>query len=137
MCPTAPADGVCLSPLGAPTVRSRDGRVLFASGLVLGADGSPSFRDGQTAYTLYWQAPDADLGALSMWVAAVDGDGGQASEGASDLHGDLTGVVRAEICGPEGCDAADSDCNTAPGRPSSPWFFALFVVPLLVGSPRR
>lgn len=141
LCPTQFVDGRCISALGAPTVRSGDGRVLFGSGLGFDENGLPAFRNGQTRYAFYWQAPRKDLGALSMWVAAVDGDGGANSpDNPTDLRGDLTGVIRAEICGPSGCPKTTEDCSAAPGAPGktgAPLGLGLWGLLALAGTLRR
>ena len=98
LCPV-PFDGdVCPKALGAPTVLSRDGTVIFASGLAFDPSGRPRFRDGETVYDFFWRAPRGNDEPVSFWLSAVDGDGAATDpERRSDLRGDLTGVFRIAI----------------------------------------
>ncbi|MCB9546907.1 MAG: hypothetical protein H6706_13780 [Myxococcales bacterium] len=131
LCPL-PFDGDdCPTELGTPTVLTRDGTALLANSLRFGPDGQPAYRDRETARDFYWRAPARDLGPLEVWIAAVDGDGGQSSpEKPSDLEGDATGVFRLLLCGPGGCPEAsppEEGCAAAAGGSPAGWMLALLL----------
>lgn len=132
LCPLPFTAAGCPEALGTPTVRTRDGTTLIANGLRFDAQGQPSFRDGQTAYDFYWRAPPRDVGALAMWIAAVDGDGGAATpDSPADPYNDTTGVFRLQLCGPSGCPKpAGAGCQSAP-TPGAPFGPALGLAGLL------
>jgi hypothetical protein len=136
LCPVQPQDGLCPSPLGAPTVLSVDGTTIFASGLAFDEQGNPRFRDGETAYALYWQAPSTDVGEVAFWVSAVDGDGARTrADLPSDVANDPTGVFRLSACGPSGCagttDEDSGGCAAAPFQTSQMWLLIVLLPALL------
>jgi len=131
LCPLPFEGEACPEKLGTPTVLTRDKTAVLANGLRFGADGQPGYRDGQTAYDFYWRAPATDVGSLHMWIAAVDGDGGQSSpEKPSDTDNDATGVFRVLICGPSGCPAADDEAGGCAATPRGAPLDLLGLVPL-------
>lgn len=129
LCPMPPVDGVCPTALGTPTVASRDGTALFSNPLAFDEAGLPTYRDGLSRFDFYWSAPAADAGAVSFWIAAVDGDGAaQDATHATDLAGDRTGVVRLQTCAVTGCEsAAEAGCAAAPGRGRGGWGLLLLA----------
>jgi hypothetical protein len=135
LCPVAPTAG-CDGDVGSPTRRTRDGTTLLANGLTFSPDGVPLFRDGETRYDFYWQAPSTDLGPVAFWLAAVDGDGAAANPDLpTDVAGDATGVFKVTICGPGGCpEPKATGCNQTPTQPSG-WLLALLTFALW--RPRR
>ncbi len=140
LCPMPPVDGACPTALGTPTVAARDGTALFSNPLAFDDEGLPTYRDGQSRFDFYWQAPAADVGAVSFWIAAVDGDGAtQDTTHATDTAGDRTGVFRLQTCAPTGCEsAAEAGCAAAPGRGAGGgWALGLWAVAMIAERRRR
>lgn len=142
LCPKDPASG-CVGDIGSPTVLARDGHTLFANGIAFGADGAPRFRDGETAYDLFWAAPATDVGPVSLWLSVVDGDGASArADLPSDVAGDATGTIHVTLCGPSGCPEAAADgCRqsplSAPGGLPAAMLLALALMGLAPTGRRR
>lgn len=137
LCPTAPTAAGCDAPPGRPTLASRDGPTLFANGLAFGADGRPWYRDGQVRYDFYWLAPHTDVGPVSFWIAAVDGDGSRGDRSRpTDADGDAYGVFHVQTCAPSGCappeDPSFFGCAIGAPGPAAPalWLLAPALLPL-------
>jgi hypothetical protein len=77
-CAQAPVNGVCPAPNPAAdeTIVGPDGDAVFAERQHPTANPGQVLRNDPTDWHLWWTAPPAGSGALTVFIAAVDGNGG-------------------------------------------------------------
>ena len=113
LCATAPVstgcDG-CVSPRAHGTLTADECSVILTDSF----DGvSFSWRNGVTAYSFFWRAPDEDAGPVTAYVSGVDGRGQESEDGEVTSYAN-DGVVRASVVlgAP---DASPSSCRATGG----------------------
>ena len=77
-CAQAPVNGVCPQPDSSvdETIVAPDGDAVFAERQHPAVNPGQVLRNDPTDWHLWWTAPPAGSGALTVYVAAVDGNGG-------------------------------------------------------------
>lgn len=133
LCPTrpvAPGCGGCVSPRAGGTLAAADCTVILADGF----DGvSFSWRNGVTAYSFFWRAPDAEaapVGPVTAYVSGVDGRGQEGEDGEVTSYRN-DGVVTAKVT--LGGAEPSASCRTVSGSSQA----TLLALLLLLAVRRR
>ena len=144
-CAAAPAGGKCPDPDASSdeSFVAPDGDAVFANRPRSSDPNTPKLilRNDPRAWDLWWTAPKAGTGPLTIYVAAVDGNGGAGTAANDqDPYGDDT--VQAsffvqELNAPVG-NRATAACSVAPRAHASPvWMLLLVAGAGLLGRGRR
>ncbi len=140
-CAAAPVAGVCPAPdqTNDEALVAPDGDAIFGNRQLDANTARLVVRNGPTTWHLWWTAPPAGTGPVTVYVAAVDGNGG-AGTAANDQnpYGDDTAqasffLQEAGASVPTGASAACA-LGGAPARGS---LTILLLLPLLVLAARR
>jgi hypothetical protein len=133
-CAARPASGACPAPTpeADQSVVAPDGDAVFANRARSSDPNRPKLilRNDPRSWDLWWTAPKAGSGPLTIYVAAVDGNGGDGSAANDqDPYGDDT--VQAnffiqERNAPVG-NRASAACSVAPHADASPGWMLLLL----------
>jgi hypothetical protein len=109
-----------------------DGDAIFSDRVYSADPNTPKLveRNGATKWHLYWTAPAAHTGPLTIYIAAVDGNGGSGTAANDqDPFGDDT--VQANFfvqeAGAPAGSAASAGCGVAPAAARSRWLLVVLV----------
>jgi hypothetical protein len=143
-CAAAPQGGACPAPDPATdeTLVAPDGDAVFANRAHSTTAGQSQVvvRNDPTRWHLWWTAPQAGSGPVTLYIAAVDGNGGSgAADNDQDPYGDDT--VDAQIFIPEAGTAAppgvSAGCALSGRAAASSGALVLFGLALALFALRR
>ncbi len=131
LCPVRPNETTgtgrcagCSSRREAGTLVEDDCSVVLADGF---DDVAFGWRNGVTAYSFFWRAPEEDVGALSAFVAGVDGRGPETPESeATSYQND--GTVAVDVALPSPTTPVAPACGSVPPREGAAWLVVLAAV---------
>jgi hypothetical protein len=142
-CAQAPVAGACPMPdfTRDESLVAPDNDAVFAARVYSSDPNMPKLveRNGALSWRFYWTAPKAGTGPLTVYAAAVDGNGG-AGTATNDQDPDGDDTVAASFflqeSGAPVKRNASAGCAAAPGAPTFAWSLLLCVL-LLVARRRR
>jgi hypothetical protein len=138
-CPQPFKNGVCPPPdftVDQTLIAAPDGSAVFESKVYSSDPNLPKTvtRNGAADWKFYWIAPKAGTGALTVYVAAVDGNGGagNAMNDQDPYNDDTVGAnFFLQEAGTTVHNAASASCSISPARalvPSSRGVWLLFAL---------
>jgi MYXO-CTERM domain-containing protein len=119
-CAQAPLGGVCPmpNPNGDESLVAPDGDAVFGARPVDASNPKLELRNGPQRWHLWWTAPKAGSGPVTIFATAVDGNGGDGSAGDDqDPYGDDTvqASVFVQEAGAPAARQASAGCSAAGG----------------------
>jgi hypothetical protein len=134
LCPEAPSAPGC----GGCRVKRAQGTLTDAGCGVIVADAFDdatfTWRNGVTRYTFFWQAPEEDVGPVTLYLAGVDGRGRESADGELTSYQN-DGVLTAQRT--LGAPAAGASCAAGPGASGAAALLLGLVIPLRRRARRR
>jgi hypothetical protein len=139
-----PMAGMCPPPdyTRDQTLVAPDGDAIFGSKVYSADPNQPKLvtRNGANAWTFWWTAPKAGTGPLTVYIAAVDGNGG-AGTIANDQDPYNDDTVSANFFLQESSvpvrNSATAGCSFAPAGAAPPAGWILLTLFTLAGGPLR
>ena len=140
ICAGAPAQGACptVDPFLDETVVAPGGDAIFSNRQHSPVQPKQVVRNGATYWHFYWVAPAAGTGAVTVFGAAVDGNGG-AGTADNDQDPDGDDTVHATVVIPEHGARRSGGCALAgpsDAAAGTVWLWAAWLVSCLVSALR-